>query len=81
MLVDILLFDFMKFCCKFGVFYIDMVVELWLRFYFDDSVKLVDWINYVLCEIVCKEKKKYLGGLMVVFCCGVNLGMVFWFVK
>jgi len=71
----------MKFCRKLDVLYIDTVVEPWLGFYFDTSVKNSERTNYALRETVRREKAKNPGGTTAVSTCGANPGMVSWFVK
>ena len=73
--------DLMKFCRKLDVLYIDTVVEPWLGFYFDKSMKNSERTNYALRETVRQEKAKSPGGTTAVSTCGANPGMVSWFVK
>ncbi|MDL2399272.1 homospermidine synthase [Rhizobium mayense] len=79
--VDTSSLDLIKFCRKHDVLYIDTVVEPWLGFYFDKSMKNADRTNYALRETVRKEKAKNPGGATAVSTCGANPGMVSWFVK
>ncbi len=73
--------DLMKFARELGALYIDTVVEPWLGFYFDKTMKTADRSNYALRETVRAEKAKNPGGTTAVSCCGANPGMVSWFVK
>ncbi len=73
--------DLMKFCRRLNVLYIDTVVEPWLGFYFDTSVKNAQRTNYALRETVRREKAKRPGGTTALSACGANPGMVSWFVK
>ncbi len=73
--------DLVKLCRKLDVLYIDTVVEPWLGFYFDDTMKNADRTNYALRESMRAEKRKHPGGTTAVSCCGANPGMVSWFVK
>ena len=73
--------DLVKLCRKLDVLYIDTVVEPWLGFYFDKSMKNADRTNYALRETMRKEKEKNPGGTTAVSTCGANPGMVSWFVK
>ncbi|HEX8047261.1 saccharopine dehydrogenase NADP-binding domain-containing protein, partial [Rhizobium sp.] len=73
--------DLVKLCRKLDVLYIDTVVEPWLGFYFDKSLKNADRTNYALRETMRKEKAKNPGGTTAVSTCGANPGMVSWFVK
>ena len=79
--VDTSSLDLIKLCRKLDVLYIDTVVEPWLGFYFDKSMKNADRTNYALRETVRKEKAKNPGGTTAVSTCGANPGMVSWFVK
>jgi homospermidine synthase len=79
--VDTSSLDIMKMCREIDTLYIDTVVEPWLGFYFDNTLKAGDRTNYALRETVRREKFANPGGTTAVSCCGANPGMVSWFVK
>lgn len=79
--VDTSSLDLMQMCREIGALYIDTVVEPWLGFYFDNTLKASDRTNYALRETVRRAKFANPGGTTAVSCCGANPGMVSWFVK
>lgn len=79
--VDASSVDLMKLCRKYGMLYIDTVVEPWPGFYFDDKADNSARTNYMLRETMLKQKQKRPGGTTAVSTCGANPGMVSWFVK
>ncbi len=79
--VDASSVDLMKLCRKYGMLYIDTVVEPWPGFYFDTDADNAARTNYALRETMLKEKAKRPGGTTAVSTCGANPGMVSWFVK
>ncbi|WP_320195046.1 homospermidine synthase [Agrobacterium rosae] len=79
--VDASSVDLMKLCRKYGMLYIDTVVEPWPGFYFDTDADNSARTNYTLRETMLKEKAKRPGGTTAVSTCGANPGMVSWFVK
>ncbi|KQO75723.1 homospermidine synthase [Rhizobium sp. Leaf262] len=79
--VDASSVDLMKLCRKYGMLYIDTVVEPWPGFYFDTDADNAQRTNYALRETMLKEKAKRPGGTTAVSTCGANPGMVSWFVK
>ncbi|MES5099296.1 homospermidine synthase [Agrobacterium sp. BA1120] len=79
--VDASSVDLMKLCRKYGMLYIDTVVEPWPGFYFDTDADNAARTNYALRETILKEKAKRPGGTTAVSTCGANPGMVSWFVK
>ncbi len=79
--VDASSVDLMKLCRKYGMLYIDTVVEPWPGFYFDTDADNSARTNYTLRETMLKEKAKHPGGTTAVSTCGANPGMVSWFVK
>ncbi len=79
--VDASSVDLMKLCRKYGMLYIDTVVEPWPGFYFDTDADNAARTNYALRETMLKEKARRPGGTTAVSTCGANPGMVSWFVK
>lgn len=79
--VDASSVDLMKLCRKYGMLYIDTVVEPWPGFYFDTDVDNAARTNYALRQTMLKEKARRPGGTTAVSTCGANPGMVSWFVK
>lgn len=79
--VDASSVDLMKLCRKYGVLYIDTVVEPWPGFYFDTDADNSARTNYALRQTMLKEKARRPGGTTAVSTCGANPGMVSWFVK
>jgi hypothetical protein len=64
--------DLMRLCRKHDALYIDTVIEPWLGFYFDKSMKNADRTNYALRETLRREKEKNPGGATAVSTCGAN---------
>jgi homospermidine synthase len=79
--VDASSVDLMKLCRKYGMLYIDTVIEPWPGFYFDTDADNSARTNYALRETMLKEKARRPGGTTAVSTCGANPGMVSWFVK
>lgn len=79
--VDASSVDLIRLCRKYGMLYIDTVVEPWPGFYFDTDADNAQRTNYALRETMLKEKARRPGGSTAISTCGANPGMVSWFVK
>jgi homospermidine synthase len=73
--------DLMKLCRKLGVLYIDTVIEPWLGFYFDKTMRPGRPHQLCAARNAAQGEGKNPGGATAVSTCGANPGMVSWFVK